>query len=212
MAGYVYVVENENHKVKIGQTINPDRRIATLETQGGYRIVSRYVTKELYQYSQLELFLHDKFREYRDVGEWFNCEFSTVKEYVDTLDIDEWNKPPTNEEIAEHERRIESLKELFSTMIYGGGIKFDTHDINQYKSDELDEAIDDMIDKIKFLIDGGRECVDILSERAEIAEEKLLNIEERYPDIEITTKMHRKEIEHSKRELDMFKKYGVFFA
>lgn len=87
MAGYVYVIENENHKVKIGMTVNPEKRISVLETQGGYKIISKYISPSIKRCSRLENELHKHFAESRSVGEWFDVDFNAVVSYVKSLDL-----------------------------------------------------------------------------------------------------------------------------
>ena len=100
MAGYVYVIESENHKVKIGKSINPEKRIINIKRTSGCEIVRTYVTPELHQYSALEAFLHSHFSKYRYIGEWFNIDYDLVTEYVSALDFSTWNIEPKPGKLA----------------------------------------------------------------------------------------------------------------
>jgi len=92
MSGYVYVIETSNG-VKIGKSIQPDKRIRTLETQGGLAIRKKFVTEKHSLYSKTEILSHDKLSEFRFIGEWFSCSFEcaveTVKKYMDLKVLDE---------------------------------------------------------------------------------------------------------------------------
>jgi T5orf172 domain. len=70
MAGYVYVIENENGRVKIGKSVDPEKRIMSIQMISGYKVVRKYITPELHQYSKLETFFHNHFNENRSIGEW----------------------------------------------------------------------------------------------------------------------------------------------
>lgn len=98
MAGYVYVVENENHRVKIGRSTNPSKRVMSIKSQFGYNIINSYFSPVLYQYGELELFLHNVFKESRVRGEWFDISYEEVVSYLQSLDISKWNIEPTKEE------------------------------------------------------------------------------------------------------------------
>ena len=109
MAGYVYVIENENHKVKIGRSINPEKRIACIQGQSGYKIINVYITPKLHQYDKFELFLHDVFSDNRDIGEWFNIGHHDVVNYISTLDLSKWNVGPPYYEPIDFKLMVEEL-------------------------------------------------------------------------------------------------------
>lgn len=114
MAGYVYVIESENHKVKIGKSINPEKRIISIKMTSGCEIVRTYVTPELHQYSALEAFLHSHFSKYRYIGEWFNVDYDIVTKYVSALNFSTWNIEPKPEKLAH------SMEDIVRQLYYNG--------------------------------------------------------------------------------------------
>lgn len=111
MVGYVYVVENENHRVKIGRSTNPSKRVMSIKSQSGYNIINSYFSPALYQYGELELFLHKVFKESRVRGEWFDISYEEVVSYLQSLDISKWNVEPTKEEKERTANFIKGLVE-----------------------------------------------------------------------------------------------------
>ena len=70
---YIYVLENNTNKIKIGVTKNFDNRLTSLKgSNGGGNIITRYFcSAETYLYS-LESTLHSIYNAYRIKGtEWF---------------------------------------------------------------------------------------------------------------------------------------------
>ena len=70
--GYVYVVGSDEtgHRVKIGWSDNPERRLGQLQTGAPY--VLRLLDKHFGLSRKLEDFLHDEFASLRIHGEWFD--------------------------------------------------------------------------------------------------------------------------------------------
>ncbi len=78
-AGYIYLVEADNGLFKIGRTRTLDKRIHTF----GVKIPMR--TKLLHSfrssnYSAAEKILHERYKDFRDHGEWFRLTESHVAE------------------------------------------------------------------------------------------------------------------------------------
>ena len=165
MAGYVYVIENENHKIKIGKSINPEKRIMGIKMTSGCEIIRTYITPELHQYSGLETFLHNHFNEYRYIGEWFNIGYDLVVKYVSTLDFSIWNIEPKAEKIGHgmeeivrqlyYNKRVEEIKERedkFKLIIKDIANKTDTLSNIIYKKDCITkEYINNLYDQIDAL-------------------------------------------------------------
>lgn len=188
MAGYVYVVENENHKVKIGMTVDPDRRIATLETQGGYKIISRYVTPSLKYYSRLESDLHRKFSDCRDIGEWFNIDFNTVVDYVESMDLSLYVFEEDNDD-EDSETFQHAFIKVFMMM--------------KRRIPVLNETID-------ILVSLWSNDVDILLNRIEVLEDKLTA----YEDAGCHVDYPKKDIESDsqKKMAEMFERHAKLFG
>ena len=67
--GYVYLIKRR-HLVKIGYSKNHDQRFRSLEMQCGEKIKILAVVPGTIEQERK---LHRKFREYRQLGEWFEC-------------------------------------------------------------------------------------------------------------------------------------------
>ena len=85
--GHVYVIDNGTGKVKIGKTNNPSSRIKAIETQSGISIIRVYVSPKCFNYQELETKTHKAFKQSRTIGEWFESNFDTVKDFVSSLDL-----------------------------------------------------------------------------------------------------------------------------
>ena len=180
MAGYVYVIENENHKVKIGRSINPEKRIRHIEKISGYKVVNTYITPCLHQYIQLETFLHGHFATNRSIGEWFNINYHDAVSYVSTLKFDEWNINPPYKEPPDHDRLIKQV-------IFGPLLKT----INEPKQ-EIENIIESKFDKLGKLIDRKesitKKYIESLYDQIDTLQSKLIYIEEqgitvKFPDL-----------------------------
>ena len=160
MTGYVYMIENENGKVKIGKSTNPQRRVMNIRSQSGYNIVNSHFSPPLYQYSELESYLHDIFKESRGIGEWFDISYKTVVSYFESLDLSRWNIEPTKEE-----------KEMTSNFIKG-------------MVDDLDKCLQNCtnglhsadIDKVNKILDGMDHASDKIDKRSVVIEKYINNL------------------------------------
>ncbi len=72
---HVYVIGADNGLVKIGVSINPKARIRCIETQGGFKILSKAIKHFGEKAAFAEKMLHAKFSGNRVTGEWFECDF-----------------------------------------------------------------------------------------------------------------------------------------
>jgi hypothetical protein len=104
--GYVYVLEDEFGRVKIGKSSNPTARFQSISTGSGLSIVKTYLTPTLNQYGDLELFLHGIFAEHRGIGEWFSVSFDEVVDYVKTLELSPYDKNALLENYIKISKRI----------------------------------------------------------------------------------------------------------
>jgi hypothetical protein len=81
---FVYVIDFENASLKIGFTSSPQKRLRTLETQSGNKILD----KEIIEFSSkqealtYEKFLHNKFADFRTRGEYFAIKFDVILNFV----------------------------------------------------------------------------------------------------------------------------------
>jgi predicted GIY-YIG superfamily endonuclease len=84
---FVYVVDFENSNLKIGFTSSPEKRLRTLETQSGNKIINRKIVEFSSKQEALayEKFLHSKFSDFRTRGEYFSVKFNVVLGFVENL-------------------------------------------------------------------------------------------------------------------------------
>lgn len=76
-----YIVHNpKSNLIKIGKSISPKQRIRTLETQSGAKFNVLAIISE-----DRETELHNKFKEYRTLGEWFDDRDNAIRQFVNLL-------------------------------------------------------------------------------------------------------------------------------
>lgn len=98
--GFVYVIENEIGLIKIGTSINPGKRIKTIEGQTGLSITNKFLSPKCSNYYFIERVLHKRFDEARKHGEWFKANFNEACKYLMMQEFD-FNPPirtPSNPE------------------------------------------------------------------------------------------------------------------
>jgi hypothetical protein len=83
----VYVLETDTGLVKIGVSLNPDRRIASIENAGGVSIVSRYIAPPCLNACKIGKEAHRHFAHERKTGEYFLCAFTEAVQKVTELQI-----------------------------------------------------------------------------------------------------------------------------
>jgi predicted GIY-YIG superfamily endonuclease len=81
---FVYIVDFENANLKIGFTSSPQKRLRTLETQSGNKIINKEIVEFSSKQEALtyEKFLHNKFADFRTRGEYFSVQFDIVLNFV----------------------------------------------------------------------------------------------------------------------------------
>ena len=73
---HVYILQRPDGLVKIGRSINPVRRIRSLETQGGFSAEKTWVSQPVDDAGFVERTVHGLLSDKRGIGEWFDCEFN----------------------------------------------------------------------------------------------------------------------------------------
>lgn len=76
----IYVIENENGRIKIGVASNPNIRKSTIQNIGGYKVVKMFCTPSCSNPYEVEKTLHNLFISQRKCGEWFDVDFNTAVE------------------------------------------------------------------------------------------------------------------------------------
>jgi hypothetical protein len=78
--GFVYIIQNQSGKVKIGRTTNPSERVRTVQTQGGFKTDTIFVSEKLTDFEAAEIMLHNHFKKHHFIGEWFDISFEEAVE------------------------------------------------------------------------------------------------------------------------------------
>ena len=73
--GHVYCIKNSAGIVKIGISIHPENRLKQLQNSGGFVAEDKFISVQCNTYKVIEKHLHELFKPYRVVGEWFNIPF-----------------------------------------------------------------------------------------------------------------------------------------
>lgn len=81
---HIYAIQNELGLVKIGFAHNPDKRFKSIEASSGLKITASYVSPVCFNFAEIEKALHNQFSAHRKAGEWFDIDFITVKNAIDT--------------------------------------------------------------------------------------------------------------------------------
>lgn len=108
--GHVYIVDNGLGMVKIGRTINPERRIRAIETQTGIELKNTYVSPKCSNYESLEITAHKEFAKYRVKGEWFKVEFPKVKEFLSSCNFEMKIESKPIHEFKFYQNGIDSIR------------------------------------------------------------------------------------------------------
>lgn len=81
--GYVYAIQKENKLVKIGVSVNPEKRINTIRTHSAEVILNIFISEKTNKYKEIERKIHQMFKKERVMGEWFNVDFQLAKQRIE---------------------------------------------------------------------------------------------------------------------------------
>jgi hypothetical protein len=82
--GVVYVIKKHG-ATKIGRSKNHTARIKALQDANGIKFDDIYVSNPTIHYSKIERMIHDKFKDKRLYGEWFDVDYVVAKDEVNKL-------------------------------------------------------------------------------------------------------------------------------
>ena len=82
--GYVYILQKENKLIKIGVSINPQKRINAIRTHSAENFENVFISKKTKEYKCLERKMHQVFKKERVMGEWFNVDFNLAKDFLES--------------------------------------------------------------------------------------------------------------------------------
>jgi len=101
--GHIYIIEDNNEFLKIGRSVEPEKRIAELTTQGNLSITNQFISSAFTSYYKIETCLHNHFSKHLVKGEWFNVPFlDAVKKILEITEAfsDARGKCPPKEAIS----------------------------------------------------------------------------------------------------------------
>lgn len=83
--GHIYAIKSATGQVKIGRSINPLARVASISTQAGVKPSDIFISPKIAGYKKAERDLHKIFGESRKIGEWFDVDFGAVVSAIGDL-------------------------------------------------------------------------------------------------------------------------------
>lgn len=84
----VYVIEINDQSVKIGISVNTDKRFKQIECASGKKIINYFISPETPNAKKIEQLAHKHFSIYRQRGEWFSgVTFTQIKNHVERYDF-----------------------------------------------------------------------------------------------------------------------------
>jgi predicted GIY-YIG superfamily endonuclease len=93
--GWIYLMESENGLYKIGSTANPDHRLMKLNAQSPVAVKYIHYFRSEHMTTS-EKWLHNKYKDCRHHGEWFNLSNEQVQEIASMQDYS------ADKELANH--------------------------------------------------------------------------------------------------------------
>ena len=79
----VYIADN-GKSIKIGRSVNPKKRIRSIETQSGRGFLRYWSSPGLTDSFSFELFLHKRFHKKREIGEYFSVDFDAAVSFAES--------------------------------------------------------------------------------------------------------------------------------
>lgn len=79
---HVYVIEFADGHIKIGYSVNPQKRVRTLGSSGPYTMRRFWISNPVKNASKLETLAHRHFKEHRVGGEFFTVAFDQTVEWI----------------------------------------------------------------------------------------------------------------------------------
>ena len=150
MNGYVYILDAGN-AVKIGKSINPKTRIASIENEIGKKMLRYFASPDCSNYSDIEKAMHEIFADQCIEGEWFNIEFDEAVNILQSQQFDNTKdiSPDEAGKKIKGKMAIMTLRADGDTLSIANAIAALKRETT---SDVLRRALDDYIEKNKGLL------------------------------------------------------------
>ncbi|WP_162624418.1 GIY-YIG nuclease family protein [Acetobacterium sp. KB-1] len=75
---WIYIIEKEQNRVKVGVSVMPEERIKVLERAGGFKILRKRLLGPFQNSYQVECEVHRRMRCEKIISEWFSIPFETA--------------------------------------------------------------------------------------------------------------------------------------
>lgn len=111
--GFVYCLESEDGKIKIGRSSNVFKRINTLKSQNSSKIINIVISEPALNYYEIERSLHKTFKEKRLNGEWFDLKLEDCLEELKKIKTE--NKD-VDVLIAEEKETLKAICEFANSL------------------------------------------------------------------------------------------------
>lgn len=136
--GYLYIMEAKPNLVKIGVAEHSvEERQRTVQTGCPYKIGRVWQSRNIPDYREIEILLHQRFHKERTNGEWFEVSFFEAAEEADRM----CKRGSSEIELQEAKEEIEKLKRRMETM---------------YSFDEIERALMILLDMARKDKEGTR--------------------------------------------------------
>lgn len=113
---HVYVIEFGSRLVKVGRSIDPQRRAANISSGSGRQKKRLWVSPSVHGAGPWEARTHAELAHCRQLGEWFECSFDEAVSAAKLTEIPEeiWTAAGQVKRNEESAKRLETLKSLIS--------------------------------------------------------------------------------------------------
>lgn len=82
-ASYIYIITNQINSVKIGFSVDPNKRVKQLQTGSSDKLELFWYTEISAPIHQIEKMIHKNLKHYKKVGEWFAIEPEIAKQEIE---------------------------------------------------------------------------------------------------------------------------------
>ena len=106
---YVYIALSENGLVKIGRSVDPYKRLKTLQNTTGHIFTKIFLTDLIFNFSKIENQMHRYFKDFKKQGEWFEIKFEVAVKKIKQLDFIILSDEKAEKEQKNHSRQLNNF-------------------------------------------------------------------------------------------------------